>query len=252
MKTKMITALAASMIAYSGSASADETIAVKLGYMLLTPSGQYAATTAAGVGTRVDLETDLALKNSQQPTGEITVNLGDSMISASFVPMTFTGSSTLSRNITYNGNVYTAGSTVSSEFKADMIDFGYTYYIINMDDLPSRFQLGIETAVKTFTAKTSITGTGVTSSKNATVPIPTIGLRGRVALADFVGVTGRIGYLGYSGNSILDADLQVEFSPIPTLGIYAGYRQLKVKMDTNNLYVNTTFSGPYAGAFFRF
>ena len=252
MKQKIVTTLAAAtMFACTGLASADEMVAIKVGYMQLTPSGQFAAT-VNNVGTRVDMETDLGLKNSQQPIAEITLNLGDSAITAGFVPMTFSGSSVLTRNVSYGGNTYTAGSTVSSEFKADMFDIGYTYYVVNMDDLPSRFQLGIETAVKIVTAKTSMTSAAVTSSKNATVPIPTVGLRARVALADFIGLTGRVGYLGYSGNSILDADAQIEFSPLPTLGIYAGYRQLKLKVDSNSVYVNATFSGPYAGAFFRF
>jgi len=251
MKLKISAALSAMIFGFAGLASADETIAVKVGYMMLSPSGQFAST-VNNVGTRVDMESDLALKNSYQPTGEIIVNLGDAAISAAFVPMSFSGTSVLNRNITYGGTTYTAGTTVSSDFKADMLDFGYTYYIVNMDDLPSRFQLGIETAVKTITAKTSITSAGASSNKSVTVPIPTVGLRARVALADFIGVTGRVGYLGYSGNSILDADAQIEFSPLPMLGIYAGYRQLKLKVDTNNMYVNTTFSGPYAGAFFRF
>ncbi|ATX81848.1 hypothetical protein Ga0123462_0979 [Mariprofundus ferrinatatus] len=251
MKLKILAALSAMMFGFANHAYADETVAIKVGYMVLSPSGQFAAS-AINAGTRVDMETDLGLKNSKQPTGEVIVNLGDSALSLGFVPMTFSGTAVLNRNITYNGQNYAAGSTVSSDFKADMFDIGYTYYFINMDDLPSRFQLGVETSLKTITAKTSITSAGVTTSRNATVPIPTLGLRGRVALADFVGVAGRVGYLGYSGNSILDADAQVEFSPLPTLGIYAGYRQLKLKIDSNSVYVNTTFSGPYAGAFFRF
>ena len=251
MKLKIVAALSAMMFGFANLASADETVAIKVGYMVLSPSGQFAAT-ANNVGTRVDLETDLGLGNSSQPTGEIIVNMGDSALSVGFVPMNFSGAAVLNRNITYNGTNYTAGTTVASSFKADMFDIGYTYYFINMDDLPSRFQLGFETAIKTVTAKTSISSAGATSSRNATVPIPTLGLRGRVALADFVGLAGRVGYLGYSGNSILDADAQIEFSPVPTLGVYAGYRQLKLKIDSNSVYVNTTLSGPYAGAFFRF
>lgn len=251
MKLKVLAALSAMMFGFANIAAADETIAVKAGYMLLSPSGQFSAS-VNNVGTRVDMKSDLGLKNSKQPTGEITINLGDSAISASFVPMTYSGTGVLNRTINYNGQTYTAGTTVTSDFKADMFDFGYTYYIVNLDDIPSRFQLGIESAVKTITAKTSVTSAGVTTSKNVTVPIPTVGLRARVALADFIGVTGRVGYLGYSGNSILDADAQIEFSPLPTLGLYAGYRQLKLKIDSNSVYVNTTFSGPYAGAFFRF
>jgi len=236
---------------YSSPAQADETIAIKAGFMLLSPSGQFAAT-VNNVGTNIDMNTDLNFDNSSQATGELTVNLGDSLFYFGFIPINFSGAGTLTRNVAYNGQNFVAGSLVSSEFKADILDIGYTYYLINMDDLPSRFQLGFETAVKTITIKTSMTGGGITSSQNATIPIPTAGLRGRVALADFVGLTGRIGYMGYSGNSFTDFDAQIEFSPLPLLGIYAGYRFLNVKLDSNGIVADTTFQGPYAGGFFRF
>jgi len=251
LKLKILASLSVVMLSFSGLANADETFVVKAGFMVLSPSGQFAAITN-NVGTRLDTGSDLGLKNSQQPTGEIIFNIGDSAISAGIVPLNFSGSSLLNRAITFNGQTYAANTTVSSSFKADMLDIGYTYYIVNMDDLPSRFQLGIEAAVKTVHAKTSITGAGVTTSQNVTVSIPTAGLRARVALADFVGLVGRVGYLGYSGNSFLDADAQIEFSPLPMLGIHAGYRQMQLKIDSTNTYINTTFSGPYAGVFFRF
>ncbi|HKI61859.1 MAG TPA: hypothetical protein VKA31_06150 [Mariprofundaceae bacterium] len=254
MKQYILTAVAAIALGFSAIAQADETVSVKLGYMVLTPSGQFGATAAGPIAAtnKIDMKNDLGFKKSQQPTGEVAFQLGDSRLSVGFVPLKFEGTGALNRNVTYNGQTYTAGTTVTSSLKADIFDVGYTYYLINMDDLPSRAQLGIEAAVKIVNAKTSLSGGGITSSKNATVPIPTIGLRGRIALADFIGVVGRVGYLGYSGNSFLDADAQIEFSPVPTLGIYAGYRQIKLKVDSSNVFVDTTFKGPYAGAFFRF
>ncbi|MDX8401396.1 MAG: hypothetical protein R8K47_02060 [Mariprofundaceae bacterium] len=138
--------------------------------------------------------------------------------------------------------------------KADILDLGYTYYLVNMDDLPSRFQLGVEAALKVVNAKASMKdlGTGTTQSASGTAPIPTIGLRARVALADFIGLVGRVGYLGYAGNKFMDADAQVEFSPLPALGIYGGWRSLQIKVDQSGVFWDTNFSGPYIGAFARF
>jgi len=254
MNRYILAALAALTFGFSTIATADEAVSVKVGYMVLSPSGQFGANTGGAFtnAQKIDLKSDLGYKNSKQPTGEIAFQLGDSRLSVGFVPLTFDGTGVLGRNISYNGQTFTAGTAVTSSLKADIFDVGYTYYLVNMDDLPSRAQLGIEAAVKVVNAKTSMSGGGVASSKNATIPIPTIGLRGRIALADFIGVVGRVGYLGYSGNSFLDADAQIEFSPVPTLGIYAGYRQLKVKIDSSNVFVDTTLKGPYAGAFFRF
>jgi len=249
LRTTMMAAVAAGTFAFAGLAQADETVSIKVGYMLLSPSGQFGAT-VNNVGSRIDMNTDLNFGNSTQPTGEIGISLGDSLLSFGFVPMSFSGNGTLVTPVVFNGTPF-AGA-VQSEFKADLIDFGYTYYLVNMDDMPSRFQLGFESSVKMIMAKTSMTGGGLAASKNVTLPIPTLGLRGRVALADFIGVTGRFGYLGYAGNSFLDADAQIEFSPVPTLGIYAGYRQMSLKIDSSGLFVDTTFKGPYAGGFFRF
>ena len=251
MKSKILATLFTAVLAFSTPAQADETVAIKAGFMLLSASGQLGAA-VNNIGTNLDLETDLKLGNSTQPTGELTINLGDTLFSFGIIPINFSGTSSLTRNITYNGQNYAAGSVVSSELKADIFDVGYTYYLVNMDDLPSRFQLGIESAVKTISLKTSLTSAGITSSKSITLPIPTLGLRGRVALADFIGLTGRVGYLGYSGNTFTDIDAQIEFSPLPTLGIYAGYRHLNIKLNSNGIFANTTLAGPYAGGFFRF
>lgn len=251
MKRNILAAIAALTLGFAATAQADETIAVKAGFMVLSPSGDFGAR-VNNTGSRIDLERDLKFKNSSQATGEIDINLGDSLISFGFVPLTFKGSGNLNRTITYNGNTFTAGTAVTSSFKADLYDFSYTYYMINMDDLPSRFQLGFETSVKTFNAKTLVSGAGVTTARNATVAIPTAGLRGRVALADFIGVSGRFGYMGYAGNFFTDAQAQVEFSPLPLLGVNAGYRYMQIKLDTNGLIADTTFQGPYAELFFRF
>lgn len=251
---RLTTTLAAAMLGFgiATAAHADETVAVKLGYMVLSPSGQFATTTNNIAGTRIDMKNDLNYGNSTQPTGEIAISLGDSLISFGFVPLDFSGTGILTRNISYAGQNFALGTSVTSSFKADIYDFGYTHYLVNMDDLPSRLQIGIEAAVKTINAKTNVTSAAINASRSATVPIPTLGLRGRVALADFIGLTGRIGYLGYSGNQFLDADAQIEFSPLPMLGIYAGYRHLSLKIDSNGVFADTKLQGPYAGAFFRF
>jgi len=250
MKRKLI-AMAVAVFGFATGAQADEMIALKAGYMMLTPSGTFSAP-LNNIGTSLDMKKDLNLKNSTQAFGEVTINLGDSSFLIGFTPMSYSGSSTLTGAINFNGQAYTAGTATTSEFKADIVDVGYTYYLINMDDLPSRLQLGFETAVKIISAKSSITGGGITSNKNVTVPIPTVGLRGRVALADFIGVSARLGYLGYSGNSFTDADAQIEFSPVPTLGIFGGYRYINLKLNATGLNADMKLKGPFAGAFFRF
>ena len=233
------------------SAYADETVSIKAGYASMAATGSLSVTALGTPGTTLT-DSTLGLKRSNNITAEIAIQLGDGRLSASYLPLKFSGSSTLATAANFNGRNFTAGTTVTSELKASLADIGYTYYLVNMDDLPSRLQFGIEASLKFVQLNSSLTGGGVTTSSSANIPLPTVGLRGRVALADFIGLSGRMGYVGYNGNTFTDIDAQIEFSPIPTLGIYGGYRYLDVKVDTAGVVLDTQFRGPFAGLFFRF
>ena len=251
MRSMRFPVLAIMLLLGASAAQADETVSVKLGYQDMAISGQFAGT-VGGVGSTIDVKNDLNFKRSDNVTGELALQLGDERLSFGYLPLDFKGSGTLARNISYNGQNYAAGTAVTSRIKATIYDFAVTHYLINMNDMPSRFQLGIEPALKIVHAESSLTAAGATNQVSASVPIPTMGLRARVALADFVGIVGRVGYMAYANNHFLDADGQVEFSPVPLLGIYAGYRRLDVKIDNAGAYVSLQMAGPYAGAFFRF
>jgi len=231
------------------SVHADEAISLKLGYASLTATGSTSSSLLGVPGTTLTDNT-LNLKRSNNLTAEAALQLGDGRLSLSYLPLKFKGSSTLTAPVNFNGQSFSGA--ITSELKVDLFDIGYTYYLINMDDLPSRLQLGIETSVKYFRVDTTINGVGTSQAASANVPVPTIGARGRVALADFIGISGRVGYIGYNGNTFMDLDGQIEFSPIPTLGVYGGYRYMDVKVDSSGVVVNAKFAGPYAGAFFRF
>jgi len=56
----------------------------------------------------------------------------------------------------------------------------------------------------------------------------------------------------YENNNFLDAEAQIEFSPLPMMGIYAGYRYFDLKIDESDLFVETDFSGPFGGLMVRF
>lgn len=247
-------AVAAAFLVFGAAfAQADETVSLKVGYQVLSPSGELAAE-IDGIGTEVDLESDFDLGDSEEMVAELGISLGDFKISAAYMPLSFQGNSVLTRPILFDGELYGIGSPISSSVDLDIVDLGFTWYFLNMDDTPGRLQLGLELAAKITDAEASLNDglTGRTETASATVPIPTVGLRGRVALADFAGVSGRFGYLGYGDNHFLDADLQVEISPLPLVGFYAGYRYLDIAIDESDIYVDSDFSGFYGGALIRF
>ncbi|MBN1959003.1 MAG: hypothetical protein JXQ81_12325 [Desulfuromonadales bacterium] len=232
---------------------ADELLSVKAGYQLLSPEGSIAGT-VLGDSEEFDLERDLNLDDSEDFTGEVALQLGHSRLSLNYLPIGFSGTGTLSRSVTFNGTTYNIGTAVKSDLSVDLYDIGYTYYLLNFDDLPMRFQLGFELAVKVADVDVSIKDltTGVTETVSGTAPIPTIGARTRIALADFLGISGRIGYLELNDNHFLDAEAQVEFSPLPMVGLYAGVRIFDLKIDEDDINIETEFSGPFGGLMVRF
>jgi outer membrane protein len=237
----------------AGPALADEIVSLKVGYLSLSPKGSFAAT-VDGVGTRIDMENDLNFKDSRQMMAEAALQLGDFHLSAGYLPIKFSGSGTLTRSINFNGRDYSAGTRVDSDVDIKLYDVGLTYYLVNLNNLPVRLQIGPEIAVKIADADLSVTdlSSGIKEETTGTVPVPTVGGRFRVALADYLGVVGRVGYMAYGGNHFLDADAQVEFSPLPLVGIFAGYRYFDLHVDHSATYLDATFSGPYGGAFVRF
>ncbi len=248
-----IVSLVAACALLATPAWADELFSLKAGYLLLSPEGEFAGNDG-GVGTRIDMEDDLDFDDSEEFMVEAALQLGDFRLSAAYMPIEFSGSDTLTRNINFNGRLIPAGADADSDVDIDLYDVGLTWYLLNFDDLPARIQIGPEIAVKVADADLSIASqtAGVSESVSVTAPIPTIGLRARVAFADFLGVSGRVGYVEYSDNSFLDADVQVEFSPLPMVGVFGGYRYFDLQVDEDDVYLDTRFAGPYGGVFVRF
>lgn len=229
---------------------ADEILSLKAGYQLLTAEGKFAGQ-KDGVGTVLDFKDDFDVDNSQGLTGEVSLSLGDFRLSAGYLPLDISGE-TDGANFSFNGTSFTSSAT--GEMKADIYDVGLTWYLLNMDDLPVRVQLGPELAVKVVDVELRIIekSSGLDESASGVLPIPTLGGRLRLALADFLGLVGRVGYMQYSGNHYTDAELQLEFSPLPLVGLYGGYRILDLKVDESDVLLDASFSGPFVGAMLRF
>jgi len=251
-KWKVLFALSV-FVLFSTPSFADELFSLKGGYQLLSPEGTIAGT-GGGVEAKLDVEDDLDLDDSEGLTAEIALNWGNSRLSFNYLPISFSGNGTLTIDGEYNGEPFSVGDRVKTDLDIDLYDIGYTYYLLNFDDLPTRFQLGIELAVKV--ADVDVTFEDQTQdfieSESVTVPIPTLGLRMRIALADFLGLSARAGYMEYDDDHLFDAEAQLEFSPFPLVGLYAGYRYFDLKIDEDDVYVETKFSGPFGGLLVRF
>ena len=238
---------------FSASSLADETFSLKVGFASLDADGKFAGENG-GIATEIDFDGDLNFDDSEEVYAEGAFQLGPFRVSAAYLPLDFSGSGTITSDIIFGGQTFPAGTNVASDVEMEVFDLAVAFHLINFDDGPMRVQLGPEVAVKIADVDMSVRDTsgGPTERISGTVPVPTIGARGRVALSDFIGVVGRIGYLEIQDNSFLDAEIQVEYSPLPTLGIFAGYRYIDVDVDESDVILQSTFAGLFAGVFARF
>ena len=232
-------------------AMADEILSLKAGYLVLSPDGDFAVGDS-GVRTKIDFNDDLGYDDSEDMYVEAGLNFGPFHLAASYMPISFSGDGTLNQTIEFNGQTYAANTDVKSDVDLDLYDVGLTWYLINFDDLPVRLQIGPEFCVKVVDADVSMKSDLANESDSVTAPIPTVGARARIGLADWLSLVGRVGYLEYDSNSFLDADAQLEFSPIPLFGVFAGYRYFDLQVDESGVYIDATFDGPYGGVMFRF
>lgn len=230
-------------------ALADEIFSLKGGYYKLDASGD------VGVGGDVvDIEDDLGIDDDDGFFAEAALQVGDFRLFTSYLPISFSGSNILSRDIDFDGETFFEGRSIDSDVDIDIYEAGLAWFLVNIDDLPLRIQFGPEVALKYIDTKVKMQDKGLDLhvSESVGVPIPSLGARARIAIADYLGVAGRVGYLSYNGNSLTDIDAQVEYSPIPFVAVFAGYRYLDMDIDEDDVLVDAKFSGPHAGALIRF
>jgi hypothetical protein len=237
-------------------ACADELLSFKAGYQTLQADGKFAVSGEGVAGSGVDLGGELDFDDSKDFYLEAALQLGSFRLFGAYQPISFSGSGTLSENLRFSGETFVGGSHVDSDIDIDIYEAGIAWYLVNVDDLPARVQLGPELAIKYVNAHIEMSGTTAdgfeSESETVRAPVPTIGLRGRVALADFLDLVGRVGYAEYADSSFFDVDAQVEFSPLPMVGLLAGYRYLDIDIDDDNVIIDASFDGPYVGGLIRF
>jgi outer membrane protein len=252
--TKRLLSVIALFSVLVSPAFADEIFSIKAGYLSLNPSGDVAVSVDSLDGTVADLDDDLGVDDSDDYFVEAALQLGSFRLFAAYLPLDFSGDSVLPRDIDFNGETFAQGSRVESDVDIDIYEAGLAWYLVNLDDLPVRIQFGPEVAVKYVDASVKMQDKdySLDESESLGVPVPTLGARARVAIADYLGVVGRVGYMQYDGNDFLDVDAQVEFSPIPLVGLFGGYRYLDIDVDDNDVLIDATFAGPYVGALVRF
>lgn len=209
-----------------------------------------AQTVFGGVSeTKIDLKDDLGVNDENFPSGEAFLRFGRLHFRVGYTRISYDGSSTLTRNIVFNGQTYPVNDNVTSSFDLDMLDAEVQVDILRPDFVSANFYLGLIGKVKYLDLDLKITSTTLTEEQEFRVPAPMVGLAaGAGFLNDLLRVDARVTGMAYSGNHLYEADAFVSLVPFPFCRIQGGYRYIDLKADEDDLLADVELSGPYVGA----
>lgn len=219
---------------------------INLGYYSHSPSG-----TAQYDGDLIDIEDDLKWGDEgdifikaylEHPLPLLpNIKLGYSSFGHS-------GSGKLRKNLQFAGEVFTVNSDVDSTLDLKMYDITLYYELL---DNWINIDAGIN--VKYIDGNLKIHGTNIATqqvineSKNFQVPIPMLYGKARfdVPTTD-LSLQIEANYVTYDGNTLYDAEAGVRYTLTLGVGLEAGYRTMKLKLDdVDDFSMDTDFSGAY-------
>jgi len=200
---------------------------------------------------KVDLTTDLHIKDDQQSFSYIYFEHPIPLlpnIRLSNTKLTLNGSGPVSKEFTFNGQLFTSSFDLTTNIDLSHSDITLYYEII---DILFDFDIGITAKVfNGYAELISVEGTTV-QSIDATVPL----LYANLAV-DFGGldISAELNYLNYDKFTILENIFRVRYTTSYLLGVEVGYRSLYLDIadNDNSLYSNIDINGPYAGLSFKF
>jgi len=205
------------------------------------------------IGTDIKLVDDLGFEEKKD-FGEVRGQIkffGKHKFNFSYLPLKWDGDNILTETIEFDGQTYTAGTRVQSKLEMKMFKGGYEY-----DLIASRYGfLGFTFDVllaDTF-VQLKAPALALDEKYDATVPIPMIGLSGRVIPIKWVSVTGKISGLPMGGvGYILDAEASLDINPVKYVGISVGYRFLRMDLEYDDNKADFKLDGPFAALKVRF
>jgi hypothetical protein len=244
-----LTAGVVMVITFSNTASAFEIGA--RGYFWFPTLKTDMKVDASGTpGTEFNVKDDLGMGTKVYPAIEVFGGLGKHHVSLLYTEANYSGSTTLTKPINFDGTPFAVGTLVESSLKIRMVDVAYKYDVIDMGNILAGFSVSAIGKIKYIEADAGLSGivAGVTknNSNNIKAPIPMIGAAAHLGiLANILEARAEITGIAYSGNHLYEALADLSLTPFPFLDIHAGYKVTALRIDQSDTYFNGQIAGPY-------
>jgi len=163
-------------------------------------------------------------------------------IKLGYTDFTHSGSGAVSKAFNFGNKTFNLNDNIQTNFNLKMYDLALYYEILD-----NWLNLDIGVNVKYVEGSIGIQSTLQNESTDFSVPIPMLYAKARfdVPTTD-LSFQAEGNYVTYDGHTLYDAEVGVRYTLALGLGLEAGYKTMKLKLDgIDNLSMDTTFSGAY-------
>jgi len=221
-------------------------IGVRGYYWFPSLDGNVTADASGIVGTSIDLDKDLGIDDESYPTLEAFIGAGNHRLSFAYTDIDYSGEKTLTEEIVFAGETYSASTVVDSSIEYRQIDLVYQYDLLDLENVLAGFSIGGVFQGKYLDGRVNLKTTGIDEEEEFALPIPMIGLNLHVGLlADILEANIRGTAIGYSGNTLYEIAGDVSYTPFPLIDIHGGYKTFVIDIDEDDIVLDYDQSGPY-------
>jgi hypothetical protein len=245
--------------ASSSDAATGETYHVEFGgnFWAPTPEIVISSEGLGHLGTDIDFVNDLGIEKER--FGELRLVLRPARkhkFRFHYIPIQYKAESIVTREIVFNGIVYTIGLPVASEMNWKSYRIGYEFDFLYRDRWFAGFIFDVKYTDVDVTLSNQFLGTEFTRARG---PIPTIGGIFRGYVIPNISITAEVtGFKlperideDYRG-SYIDVDVYGTVNLTDHVGFQAGYRSLDVNYRVEDDAGDLKLKGPYFGGVVRF
>ena len=206
-----------------------------------------------GIGTDMKLVDDLGFDERKNFfEGRLQVKFARAhKFNLEYIPLKWDADKVITKTIEFSGQTYTQGTRVQSSTDLKFFKGGYEYDFL----AGSLGFLGgtLDVLVANGNVQLKAPSLAIDQKEDKTVPIPMIGLVGRVYPIRWVNLTAKasglpLGSYGY----VVDAEASLNINPIKYIGISGGYRYLETNLKYDNNSLNFKLDGPFVALDLRF
>jgi hypothetical protein len=211
-------------------------------------------------GTTIDFKNDLGMGDKKLPAFQLQLRPGRKhKFRFQYIPIKYDQTTTLKRDIIFNGQRYTVNLPVTSSLEWKAYRFGYEYDFISRN----KGFAGLILEAKYTEVTASLAAARINEFTTARAPIPAIGGIARVYVVPNISLTGEV--TGFtvpksladristgSNAHYVDVDVYATVNFTNSIGVQGGYRSMDIgyffRPDTGSLNLH----GIYIGAVLRY